>query len=245
MGNRLYHIATLTALLFLSCSKVKDGCTEKGAMSEITRTVDLFYQIQAEDRLDVELIHDPSRKGEIVLKGYANLLDGVSLEVNNGRLILSDANRCKWLRELDNRVLCQVYIDSLSEIHSIDDASFFSLDTLPLTRLYFKHVSTADQDLILDIGTLIFDHSESGQVNLSGSCDVLVATMYETGKLQAEDMPADFVFVYHYGLNHASVSPLSQLDCLIENSGSVYYHLKPQNGPNVTGRGSGTVERVF
>lgn len=245
MGNRLYHIATLIALLFLSCSKIEDGCTEKGALSEITRTVGMFHQIQAEDRLDVELIHDPSRQGEIVLKGYANLLDGVRLEVVNGQLILSDANRCKWLRELDNRVLCQVYIDSLSELCSKDDAAFFSLDTLPIIQLYFKQISTANQNLILDIGTLIFDHREAGEVSLSGKCAIFVATLYETGKLQAKDMPADLVFVYHYGLNHASVSPRSQLDCLIENSGNVYYHLDPQNGPNVTGRGSGSVERIF
>ncbi len=245
MGNRLYHIATVIALLFLSCGKIEDGCTEKGALSEITRTVGGFYQIQAEDRLDIELIHDPARKGEIILKGHANLLDGVRMEVNNGRLILSDANRCKWLRELDNRVLCQVFIDSLSEIHSYDDAAFFSLDTLPITQLYFEHISTADQNLILDIGTLIFDHREAGEVRLSGNCDILVATMYETGKLRAKDMHADLVFVYHYGLNHVYVSPIGQLDCLIENSGNVYYHLDPQNGPNVTGRGSGSVARIF
>lgn len=245
MGNRIYHIAAITALLFLSCSKVKEGCTEKGALSEITRTVAPFHQIQVEDRLDVQLIHDPSRLGEIVLKGHANLLDGVSLQVKDGRLLLSDANRCKWLRELDNRVLCQVYIDSLTELYSMDDAAFFSLDTLPLTELNFKQWSTSDQHLILDIGTLYFDHREAGEVSLSGKCAILVATMYETGKLNAKDMPADFIFIYHYGLNSVSVSPKLELDCLIENSGDVFYHLDPQNKLNVTGRGSGSVERVF
>ncbi|HCS19573.1 MAG TPA: hypothetical protein DIW47_03235 [Bacteroidetes bacterium] len=245
MGNKLYHIAAVTALLFISCSKIEDGCTEKGVLSEITRTVDLFHQIQAEDRIDVELIHDPSRLGQILLKGYANLLDGVRIEVNNDRLILSDANRCKWLRELDNRVLCQVYIDSLSELYSLDDASFFSSDTLPVNELYFNHNSTSDQKLLLDIGTLYFDHREAGEVRLRGNCDIFVATMYETGKLQAREMPADIVYVYHYGLNHVYVSPLNQLDCHIENTGNVYYHLDPQNGVNVSGRGSGTVERIF
>lgn len=245
MGNRLYHITAIIILLSLSCSKVKDGCTEKGALTEVKRQVDLFYEILAEDRLDVELIHDPSRKGEVVLKGYANLLDGVSLQVTNGRLILSDDNRCKWLRELEDRVLCQVYIDSLSEIHSMDDAAFFSRDTIPLKELYFLQSSTADQNLILDMGTITFDHREAGKVTLSGTCDILIATMYETGKLDAKELSTDLVFIFHYGLNHVSVSPRSLLECLMENSGNVYYHQDPQNGVKVTGRGSGTVQRIL
>lgn len=245
MGNRLYHITTIILLLSLSCSKVKDGCTEKGALTEVKRQVDLFYEIIAEDRLDVELIYDPSRKGEVVLKGHANLLDGVSLQVNNGRLTLNDDNRCKWLRALEDRVVCQVFIDSLSEIHSMDDASFFSKDTIPLKELYFLHKSTADQNLIFDMGTITFDHREAGKVTFRGTCDIIIATMYETGKLDAKEFPSDLVFIFHYGLNHASVSPRYLLECLMENSGNVYYHQDPLNGVKVTGRGSGTVQRIL
>lgn len=245
MGNRTYHILALVVILASSCSKLKEDCTEKGEYTRLVRQVSPFNTLQAEDRLDVELIQDPLRVGEIELVGYGNLFDGIRCIVENGNLYLRDENRCKWLRELDTRVLCRVYIDSLKHITNKDDAMIFSSDTLSFNELVLTEKSTSNVNLLLKTGTLTVEHWDAGEVILNGKGAIFIGTIYETGKLNAKNFTTENAYIFHYGLNSVSVKPRFVLECTIENSGSVYYHLNPLNAPDVKGRGSGNVVPAF
>ncbi|MBI1222206.1 MAG: hypothetical protein GC180_06335 [Bacteroidetes bacterium] len=242
MGNRVYHIAALIiGLHFLSCNKIEQDCTEKGDFATIVRQTGPFHSIQAEDRIDVLLHFDPSKLGTIELSGPGNLFSGLRTEVKGDLLMLQDKNRCKWLRSLKDRIRCDVYVDSLQYLYSMDDASFSCEDTLFADHITMIHKSTHDQNLNIQVRAFWLQHWQAGQVNVKGACEVLEIINYETGEYSGAELDCNDAFIYQYGLNAIHIRAEKRLTCKMENTGDVYYHVKPVDTLIVSGKGPGEV----
>lgn len=246
MGNRIYHISALIFLLFISCQKVQEDCTEKGDFTRIERSVSDFHAVSVADRLDVILVTDASKKGIIALEGYGNLFSGVRVEVKEGTLFLSDHNRCKWLRSLKDRIAITVYIDDkLDFLYTLDDASIQTQDTLRFDFLQFDHRSTHNQFLQLDGTRFWIEHYEAGEVLARGRAGVIKVTNFETGVFDGRGLQCEDVFIHHYGLNKIHAMAERTLECQIENSGDILYYKIPSNSPQLSGQGTGQLLRAF
>lgn len=246
MGNRIYHIAALIFLLFCACGKVKEDCTDKGYYTQVERAVEQFHAISVADRIDAELVSDPSKKGTIELHGYGNLFSGVKTEVIDGTLYLSDHNRCKWLRELEDRVRIVIYVDdSLDFLYTLDDGSFTTRDTLRFDFLQMDHRSTKEQYLHFDGIRFWIEHYEAGEVRLDGKADIIKVTNFETGVFDGSKLLSEDVFIFHYGLNKIHVNAKRTLECRIDNIGDVLYYQEPSNTPQIQGTGKGRLVRAF
>lgn len=243
MGNRIYHIGALILILLQwSCTKVKEDCTQKGEFTSINREVEPFTNVQVGDRIDVILRYDPNKVGQIVLSGPGNLFSGIHTDVQNGKLEISDKNRCKWLRSLKDRVQCEVFVDfSLKYLYSKDDGAFHCADTLKSDHIIFIHESTHDQEMLVQARAFWIQHKDAGQVNMQGSCDVLEVINYETGIYSGRNFESNYAFIYQYGLNEVHVKSDKTLHCKVENTGNIYYHIKPVDTLTVSGKGLGQV----
>jgi hypothetical protein len=224
---------------------MQDCGNKPGADVLVSRQLPAFDKMHIGDRFDIRIVQDSTRAGGIDLFGPPEITGGVVTKVENGKLIVTDENRCKWVWQMGKRTAITVYIKDLREIEVLDNASLVCPDTLYLTELFIDHRSSAEQLITLDIPTLTLDHRQGGTFNLHGKGSNFVPTLYETGKLDARFFHASQVFVFHYGINRADVYASAALTCRTENKGDTYYHTLPSGLLKVYGRGPGTLKRGF
>lgn len=245
MGRFIYFVLIVFSFWGSGCSKIKEDCIEAGVEITQTRVVEAFEKIKADNRMDIWLVQDSSKAGTIELFGPANLLDGITTVLVNGQLQISNDNRCKWLRELDKRIQCTLYVADLVYIEAIHNATFQNADSLKLHNLTIEQRSTGDIKLLLNVGTLTINHRESGVLELKGHAAIFIPTLYETGRLDSKLLKSEIIFAYHYGLGRLDVYPLYEMHLTVENKGNSYYHHEPSNQLTVKGSGPGKLIKAF
>ncbi|RFC53341.1 GIN domain-containing protein [Brumimicrobium aurantiacum] len=140
-------------LCFLfSCKKAEDRSCFKfaGEESELTHYVsndiDTLY---LQDDISYTLIG--SNENKIVLTGGENLLNFVNVEFGNGKLTISNENKCKFLRSYDQQISAKVYIDTITYIHYQGSKEVVSQDTLRSSELridIFEGAGSMDLTLV-------------------------------------------------------------------------------------------------
>src|SRR5687768_15052079 len=101
MMSRLVLFFCLISLS--SCSK-DDWCNclkSEGPQTTQIRDLAEFTAVELDHNIDLVVKQDTFYKVEVTCG--KNLLDGISTEVNYGKLVLNNNNKCNWLRDLDNK----------------------------------------------------------------------------------------------------------------------------------------------
>ncbi|WP_158276121.1 GIN domain-containing protein [Brumimicrobium oceani] len=120
-----------TVLLFFSCKKANERICFKGTGEASERIVNSEMDIDTlylYDNLYYQLI--PSNESKVVLTGGENLLEHIEVDFNNGRLSVSNKNKCKFLRSFKNEIHAKIYVDSITYIYYEGSKELVSSDTL-------------------------------------------------------------------------------------------------------------------
>lgn len=241
-------IGILLLAFFAQCKdKIgpEDCFMAAGKEDEKTIYLNPFTSIDVEDRFIVELVQDSLKAPLMQIEGGENVINNVSVIIDNERLTIKDQNICNWTRDFGKRIKITIYYKELNGLIITDDVSVAAQNTIDSDSLIIeqKGTGTIDMDVFID-GKLEVNHRGFGEIKLSGYAAIFVPTMYDAGKLYAPNLQGDYTFCYHYGINELHVKPFKALFVLVGNTGATYYYKEPiETPPQITRLGSGLVEK--
>ena len=218
------------SLILLSCSKPQmDDCfTSLGKEAVEIRQIDEFSKLYVEDRIEVELVQDSSKKGSIELTGPGNLLEQVSTKVMDGELRLTNTNTCNFVRSFNYSLKIKVNIQDLHRLEVSSIASVTSTDTLSLDRLEIYHNALSDIDLILNCIEGVYVQSlNSATTILRGKAKALTGSIEEVSLLDARNLECEEVLLDTHTPLDCFINGSKGLFIKIYNSGNVFYMQEP------------------
>lgn len=234
-------IVTLS-LFLMACKQGNDLFTSYGEEITVSRKVDEFTKIKAGEKFDILLVQDSARAGEIELTAGKNVIDGYLTEVNNGELYINNSNQFNWVRKLQIRQKVVVYFKNLEEMQINGSAKFSSVDTIfSKTSINIKHGGLEDADLLVKGDYIFVDCTNTGGVNLSGSCFLLSASVDDISFVNSKNLVADKCYLNSFSKDDSYVDGNSVLDIKLYGTGNVYYRTGINTSVSIDAKGKGKV----
>ncbi len=128
---------SLFLILISSCNKPELRSCWKFAGEETQKELNLipFNQLKLTERLQFTLVQDTVEK--VILKGGENLLNYVKLENVDGTLIVSNVNKCNFLRSYKKKIMVEIHFKQLINIEYEGTEDLTNVGTLQFDWLTF------------------------------------------------------------------------------------------------------------
>ncbi len=231
--------AVLTALLLNGCAKDGGTCaSSSGETTRQVRNVSAFNQIELNNNVNLILTTDSI--GPLVVEAGKNLLGGITTEVQEGHLIISNNNKCNWLRDYSKPV--NIYI-SVQKIWKIKYNSIGTITTKGALKLDSLSVEvwggSGTIDLTLDIKKGNFSLG-MGTVDfkLRGESPVTSVYASDYGFYDGRELQTEYTYITSVGSNDCYVKSSHVLEATIKSIGNIYYTGNPTDiKTNITGAG--------
>jgi hypothetical protein len=217
------------ALLLASCNKDNGVCVSStGKVVQRERPALPFNRLAINDNINVFLTQD-SALNKIVVEAGENLIDGITTEIDSGRLVLKNENSCNWLRSFN--VPVNVYI-TFTQLDSISTRAAGNITFTNAWTTYSAYLEVVEGagDLNIKLNTyrsyfMVFYGTTD--LNITGVSEVATLISYGFGPVHAEDLDTKFTYVSCYSSNDMFVSSSLDLEVKIGNIGNVYYRGNP------------------
>jgi len=237
-----YRLWTLLfiPILLLGCQKENMGDCFKstGKVTRETRFFEHFTSLEVEDNVNVFITFGDYN--EAIVEAGSNLMPLIRTEVNLGKLIIRNDNKCNWVRSLD--VPINVYLQCV-DIESITSRGFGLVETIDLIN---RDVFTAEHWLasgkiklrLNTQETYLKSHTGVGDFECSGNTDYLYLYSSSHGVFRTENLLAASCYAWNLGSGDFHVNVSDSLHARIENLGDVYYNQNVQSVTSfITGSG--------
>lgn len=125
------YLLIFSTFLFFSCKKANERVCFKGTGEKSERIVNSemeFDSLFLFDNLYYSLI--PGNESKVVLTGGENMLEHIEVDFSDGKLSVSNKNKCKFLRSYKNEIHAKIYVNYITYIHYEGSKELKSLDTL-------------------------------------------------------------------------------------------------------------------
>ncbi len=126
----------IATFIIIGCKKKEDKTCLKstGPVTSKEILLEPFDKLFMGPHLKYELVQDTVNK--VVLKGGEYLLNGISLTVDNeNRLLITNENKCAFLRPYDEIVVVEIHFVNLVNINFEGTQEVICADTLSVTDL--------------------------------------------------------------------------------------------------------------
>lgn len=224
MYNRFGIIISLIWLLF-SCRKESACFHSHGVTQEIPTIIDLddFKHLILEGNdVVLNLVKDTLNYAEIY--GGENAVQFIHTNINDDKLLISNQNRCNWLRNSKKRVQIDLHFKYLESIRNVGDGEIINSNLLILDTLSIHQNGTGNISLEVISKRIWVDLYVIGNVTLSGETKSLIAVVGSYGHLLAKDLKAGWVNVKTVHEGDAHVFPIGGLSATCEKIGNIYYY---------------------
>lgn len=221
---------TYLFLLLIACNgdNVPDCFQNAGDLVRVTVEVPEFTTMTVFENVKVVLKQGDEQSVEIETGEY--LLDDVSAEVEDGRLILRNENSCNYVREYG---LTTVYVISpnITEIRSstglpITSDGVLDYPSISLISESFTNpeTETTDGSFDLEMNSTTVSIVVNGIAyfklrGLTTNLNVTVAA--GDSRIEAEELMANSVSINHRGTNDVYVNPQQRISGVIRGTGDV------------------------
>ena len=236
--SSILGISLAMTFLFLgsSCNgeNVPDCFQKAGDLVRVEVALDSFNRVTVFENIEVILAQGAEQKVEIETGEF--LLNEVSAEVEEGRLLLRNANQCNFFREYQ---LTKVYITT-PELFEIRSSTGFPIrSATPLTFTDLRLISesfnnpeseTTDGSFELELNTQSLSIVVNGIAffDLAGSTQNLnIVIAAGDTRVEAEALTAQIVRIDHRGSNDIRISPQQSLSGVIRGTGDVVSFNRP------------------
>jgi hypothetical protein len=217
--RRLCIISLL--LVFWSCSKD----------DELIRTFDLddFNKIEFNDSFEVRF--HTSDEFRIIASGSERFIEDLDLISEGDSVIIENKVKAPWLRPESNKVMLDVYCDSLAQIKASESCTISSIDTLQsddLLLIVSSKLNIAD----LKINCRVFGYYNlfpcSGAMSFSGRTDQLNIWNDALMEVDASTLTANRAFVENKSGASCQVKVLDEFSYSILNRGDILLSGAPE-----------------
>lgn len=239
--NRLIILLFLAmALLFARCSQDDGICVgSTGKVITQDRTGLAYHYIEVYDNINLILTQDSVFNG-IRVEAGENLIDGITTEISDGRLVVRNTNSCNWLRSFDVPVNVYLTFTRLDSLIFMAAANISCTNEWANDSIYFDVIEGAGQiDLKLDVfKSWLYVRYGTTTFNVTGTSQVTFISSQGYGPFHAEDLYSKYTYVYTFSPNDVFVNAVAELGVEIGNIGNVYYHGDPSEvSTNIYGEG--------
>jgi len=217
-------ILLLCAGIVFSCKKESAGDCFKstGDISLEYRTVAAFDTIEAQDNVNVFLTIDTFF--EVKVEAGENLIPLIKTEVKSNKLVVTNDNKCNWVRSFNVPVNVYVTMPTPGAVYSGGNGNIKSLNTLTGRTMIIKMENSGDVDLQLDLPHLLCNISAAnGNMYVRGNVSLFEIFCMGTTIVQATDLETDYTFIETYGTGDMYVKATNQVGAKINWIGNVYY----------------------
>ncbi|MFN7301093.1 MAG: GIN domain-containing protein [Bacteroidota bacterium] len=234
-------------LLFMACGEeAMHNCTRSyGRDSVRYQRLEGVRSMEVGQEFDVYLTQDSSHEEGIRFVYGSKLLNGLRAEVQDGKLLIRDINRCNWTRSMKGNPRCTLNLHRLDEIHLRGAASLQSLDTLRGSSLLLSQQSVYDARLNLQYGNVYGGSNNSGKTILRGFAGIFAYEVNDAGQLLAEDLMTEDIYLFYYSPLDARVRARQWLQISLHGYGNVQYMQEPIRGSQLNATGSGRILKGF
>lgn len=218
-------------MLFISCEKPGECFDSTG--NGVSRLYDVtagneFHTIYIDK--GVGLILKEGTEYKVEVRTGENLIDNVSIGLNgDDALWLKDNSSCNWTRAYGQ---IKVYVTtphlSFLDIRStteqdIDSDGILTHDILRLISMDLgPGAGTNDFHMQLNTGQLVVENNNVSRYYLSGQTNDALFNFYEgNGRIQAENLIAQNVTLFHRGSNDMVVYPVQKITGRMVSTGNV------------------------
>lgn len=223
---------TLLMVLFLvltACEKPSDCVESSGPTITKEVAVQPFKKIKVYRGIEVVITQGSEYKVEIV--AGSNFIDNVEVKQNGDQLIFKDDVSCNWVRAYGTTKIL-VTTPTLEEVYSKTDRNISSNGVLTFPFISFvamdkdgdgeSGAGTGDFILNVDNDYLNIANNNVSRFYLSGQTNTANFNFYfGDGRIEAQNLTAQNVIVYHRGSNDMIVKPIQSITGIMNSTGNV------------------------
>lgn len=213
-------------LMVLGCnSENGSDCFKKqGQLINQQIAVDSFSKITISE--GIELVVSESVEQKVELRAGKNFVNDIHFEVIEGELKISNQSGCGMLR---NYHAAQIFITTpfLEKIYSSSQYSIKSEGVLTFPILTLESGITTDTassifEIEVDNEKLIINDNVSSVYRVKGQTDKLEVHFWgANGRLEAEDLVADQISIFHRSTNDMLVFPVNKINGKLMSTGNL------------------------
>jgi hypothetical protein len=227
MKKFLFYIVLIVA--FNSCEKPSDCVESTGAIVTKDVAVLPFKKIKVYHGIAVVITDGPEYKVQIV--AGENFIDNVEVIQNGDQLIFKDVTSCNWVRAYGTTKIL-VTTPTLEEVYSKTDRTISSNGVLTFDHLTLTSfdkdadgeagAGTGDFILALQNNSLTINNNNVSRFFLSGQTNTATFNFYfGDGRIEAQDLIAQIITVYHRGSNDMIVNPIQSITGTMNSTGNI------------------------
>jgi hypothetical protein len=217
-----------------SCKKDCFPSNGKGPAVTVIYSVPAFHSVRLAIDGNVHLTQGNVQKLEI--SAQQNILDKLSLEVVNGKLVIGFDNNCGSI----NYQTLEIYITipEVKEIGISGSGNIVTSNTIQSNNLSFDISGSGNVTAAVQTTSVSSNISGSGNINMSGIASIVKFTVSGSGNLrgyQLETLDADITVS---GSGDVETTVENNLNVTVSGSGSVRYKGHPAVNSSISGSGS-------
>ncbi len=216
-------------VLLLACEKPSDCLESSGAIVTKEVSVQPFKKIKVYRGIEVVITQGANYKVEIV--AGENFISNVEVIQNGDQLVFKDESSCNWVRAY-GMIKILVTTPTLEEVYSKTDRNISSNGVLTFPSLTFTAfdkdadgeagAGTGDFILNVDNESLTINNNNVSRFYLSGQTNNGSFNFYfGDGRIEAEQLTIQNLYVYHRGSNDMIVKPIQSLTGTLNSTGNV------------------------
>jgi len=178
-------------------------------------------------------------EGKIIMKAQENLLDYISISVENKELAIRTKKGFNLTPAKGQRIEIIVPIEEISSIKLAGSGDIVSSAELQTSRFNIDLVGSGDIKLNINCETLVATLSGSGDIELKGKAKTVEATVAGSGDIEAFDVLAENAKASVAGSGDIEVSCSERIEAYVSGSGDIKYRGNPKKqDTKVTGSGT-------
>src|SRR5688500_6661667 len=209
-------------LLLVSCKKENlfDCFKSTGDIVTERRSIEPFTETIIFDNVNVIIVQDSLTYLEV--NAGENLLPLISTEIQDGKLIIENNNKCNWVRVFSVPVNVYMHVPALRMLETYGSGKIYSQNTLTVDVIEINNRNTADIQLTV-IADEIYSrqHAAFGDNTISGSAGFLYVYNIGNGFCDCSQLAANRATVISNTTGQTYVNACDDLHAEISSSGNV------------------------
>lgn len=224
-----YLLLIVLFWIFNACEKPSDCVESTGAIILKDISIQPFKRLKVYRGIEVVITQGTEYKVQV--EAGANFIDNVEVNQNGDQLIFKDEASCNWVRSY-GRIRILVTTPTLEEVYSKTDRNISSNGVLTFPYLSFiamdkdgdgeAGAGTGDFILNIDNDYLNVANNNVSRFYISGQTNTADFNFYfGDGRIEAQDLIAQNMKVYHRGSNDMIVRPIQKITGKMVSTGNV------------------------
>jgi hypothetical protein len=212
----------------ISCEKSGSNCvTNSGEVIIESRQLADFDSIEVNGYVNLVLTQDTMNY--VKVESGKNIIDGITTEVVDHFLVITNTNRCNWLRSYNVPVNVYISVRNLQKLYYESSGNVTTTNTITsesLTVLARDGCGFIEMNLNIQEGYFIL---QAGTVDfiLHGHCSINSVYAGDYGLFNCKDLTTGYTVVTNLGSNDCYVRASQYLEASIYSIGSIYYLQTP------------------